>query len=173
MKKKIFISPDLSHTLMNLSVRSVCLPVLSMNLFYIINYRTERSECKQENPFFPKPFFVLNILIIQGTLWPLQSLPWLVMGSCQGTAISLRTNIHFSVIIAHVGFHVSVQAAECGTNGILGCIIMCFHNTTRQKRLSLRAYKLMHSLLKFHSQIWACQFVTSALLKHWIPSTDF
>lgn len=97
-------------------------------LYYKLQNQKEVNVNKKIH-FFLNFFLVLNILIIQGTLWPLQSLPWLVMCSCQGIAVSL-TN---TAIIAHLGFHLPVQAAECDTNGILGCIIMCFQTPLGRK----------------------------------------
>lgn len=143
-KKIIFISPYLSPTLVNLSPYAIHQSVLC----YTLQNQRELNANKQIHLFLklllPFKFLFQSSKALFDLFNPLSLL---VMGSCQGIAISLRTDIYFTVIIAHLGCHVSVQAAACSRNGIPVCITMCFHNTTKQERLMLKLYVLVHYLL--------------------------
>lgn len=152
MKKIIFISPYLSHTLTNLLYVSMfCISPYAIHqsiLCYMPQNQGELNANKQIH-LFPKPLLPFTFLL-RSSKAPSElfsSLTLLVMVNCQGIAVSLRTDTYFTVIIAHLGRHVSVQAAACGRNGILVCIIMCFPNTTKQEKLMLKLYILMHSSL--------------------------
>lgn len=117
-------------------------------LCYMPQIQRELNANKQIH-LFPKPLFPFTFLLRSSkALFELfNPLSLLVMGSCQGIAFSLRTDTYFTVIIAHLGCLVSVQAAACGRNGIPVCIIMCFPNTPEQEKLTLKLYILMHSSL--------------------------
>lgn len=91
------------------------------NLFYVAHYRIGESfNANKQIHLFPEILLPFKLLFwwSQGTVWPVQPLSLLAMGSCQDIAISLWSGVHFAVIIAHLGCHLSVQAAR-GRNGIL------------------------------------------------------